>query len=53
MELACRGYLREPLGEVDVGNWPCTYDDHFAGPLRAVLEQVLTACIGFATAADR
>ena len=53
MELACRGYLREPLGEVDEGNWPCTYDENFAGPLRAVLEQVLTACIGFATAADR
>jgi formiminoglutamase len=47
MELACRGYLREPLGEVDVGNWPCVYDEGFAGPLRAVLQQVLTACIGF------
>jgi formiminoglutamase len=51
MELACRGYLREPSGEVDLGNWPCPYDEDFAAPLRAVLEQVLTACIAFASAA--
>ena len=51
MELACRGYLREPLGNVDERNWPCAYDAGFAEPLRAVLEQVLTACIAFACAA--
>jgi N-formylglutamate deformylase len=51
MELACRGYLREPTGEVDVANWPCPWDEGFAAPMRAVLEQVLTACIGFAAAA--
>jgi len=51
MELACRGYLREPLGEVDEANWPCTYDEGFAAPLRAVLERLLTACIRFAIAA--
>jgi formiminoglutamase len=49
MELACRGYLREPQGEVDVANWPCPWDEAFAAPMRAVLEQVLTACIGFAS----
>jgi N-formylglutamate deformylase len=48
MELACRGYLREPDGEVDAGNWPCEFDEAFAAPMRAVLEQVLTACIAFA-----
>jgi N-formylglutamate deformylase len=48
MELACRGYLREPAGEVDVANWPSPWDEAFAAPMRAVLEQVLTACIEFA-----
>ena len=51
MELACRGYLREPLGGVDEGNWPCAYEERFAAPLSAILEQVLTACIRFASAA--
>jgi formiminoglutamase len=49
MELACRGYLREPAGAVDEGNWPCAWDEGFAAPMRAVLERVLTACIGFAS----
>jgi N-formylglutamate deformylase len=48
MELACRGYLREPA-QVDENNWPCPYDEGFADPMRAVLERVLTACIGFAS----
>lgn len=49
MELACRGYLREPAGAVDAGNWPCAWDEGFAAPMRAMLERVLTACIGFAS----
>jgi formiminoglutamase len=49
MELACRGYLREPLGAVDESNWPCAWDEAYATPIRAVLQQVLTACIGFAS----
>ena len=52
MELACRGYLREPLGEVDEANWPCAWDEGFAAPMRAVLERVLTTCIGFASEAQ-
>ena len=52
MELACRGYLREPLGAVDEGTWPCAWDEGFAAPMRAVLEQVLTTCIGFASEAQ-
>jgi N-formylglutamate deformylase len=50
MELACRGYLREPLDCVDERNWPCVWDEAFAAPMRAVLEQVLTACLAFAQA---
>jgi N-formylglutamate deformylase len=48
MELACRGYLREPLGEVGAADWPCAYDARFAAPLRAVLTRVLRACLAFA-----
>jgi formiminoglutamase len=48
MELACRGYLREPQGEVDVANWPCPWDAAVAAPIRAVLQQVLGACLAFA-----
>ena len=49
MELACRGYLREPEGEVTSATWPCGWDEAFAAPLRGVLERVLNACIGFAS----
>jgi N-formylglutamate deformylase len=51
MELACRGYLREPEGPVDAGNWPCDYAEDFAAALRAPLKQVLEACLAFAAAA--
>jgi N-formylglutamate deformylase len=51
MELACRGYLREPRGEVDVSNWPCPWDEATAEPLRGVLQQVLGACLAFASTA--
>jgi N-formylglutamate deformylase len=51
MELACRGYLDEPQGEVDLANWPCPWDDAVAAPMRAVLQQVLSACLAFAAAA--
>ena len=47
MELACRGYLREPAGEVTSASWPCTYDETFAAPLRAVLARVLDACLAW------
>jgi N-formylglutamate deformylase len=48
MELACRGYLREPAGAVEEAYWPCAWDEGFAAPMRVVLERILTACIGFA-----
>jgi N-formylglutamate deformylase len=49
MELACRGYMREPLGSVSQGVWPTAYSDEVAGPMRAVLTRVLQACIRFAS----
>jgi N-formylglutamate deformylase len=52
MELACRGYLREPGGSVKPSDWPCEYDDTVAAPLRAVLQRLLDACLRFATAAS-
>lgn len=41
MELACRGYLREPAGAVDEGNWPAAYDPAVAEPMRETLREVL------------
>ena len=52
MELACRGYLREPAG-VNTGNWPATWDAVFAEPMRVILARVLTACLAFARGAAR
>ncbi len=48
MELACRGYLREPIGPVDETNWPTPYDPAFAAPMRAALSDILQACLRFA-----
>lgn len=49
MELAMRGYLREPVGPVDEGNWPPAYHDTFAAPMRDTLGRVLEACLAFAS----
>jgi formiminoglutamase len=51
MELACRGYLREPTGAVDASNWPAPWDEAAAAPMQALLQQVLAACLEFATVA--
>lgn len=48
MELAIRGYLREPIGPVDESNWPPAYDPAFAAPMKATLRRVLDACLAFA-----
>jgi formiminoglutamase len=48
MELACRGYMREPLKSVSKGEWPTPYAEEVAGPMRAVLTRVLAACVRFA-----
>lgn len=47
MELAIRGYLREP-GEVNETNWPPPHDEAFAAPMKATLRKVLEACLEFA-----
>ncbi len=48
MELACRGYMAEPVPHVDEANWPSPYAPDQAAPMRAVLERILGACLAFA-----
>jgi formiminoglutamase len=48
MELACRAYMREPLGEVGEPDWPTPYDPEYAAPLRAALIDIFKACLVFA-----
>ncbi len=48
MELACRGYMHEPEA-VDEHSWPTPLDPDHAASLRATLQQVLDACLDFAT----
>lgn len=48
MELACRTYMREPLGPVDESNWPTQYDPAYAAPVRAALTRIFEACLAFA-----
>lgn len=52
MELACRGYLREPQ-VLSSANWPPTFDLQFATPLRTVLRTVLEHCLHFAATLPR
>lgn len=52
MELACRGYLREPPGTVDEANWPAAFDADFAAPMRDTLRAVLGACLEWATTGE-
>jgi N-formylglutamate deformylase len=47
MELACRGYLREPDAPTE-DNWPPRFDTAHAEALCTLLTQVLKACVGFA-----
>ena len=47
MELACRGYMREP-SDVNPSTWPTPYDEGMAEPMRVVLERILTDCVEFA-----
>jgi N-formylglutamate deformylase len=53
MELACRGYLAEPEGELNAGNWPAPYDPARASGLRTTLVRVLEACLSFASVQTR
>lgn len=48
MELACRGYMREPPGSVSEDDWPAPYDPAFAAPMRARLETILKSALDWA-----
>jgi N-formylglutamate deformylase len=52
MELAMRGYLREPA-TLSEESWPAPLDDLIAAPLRVALRDILDACIAFATGRDK
>ncbi len=53
MELACRGYLVEPDGELNVDNWPAPYDSGRAAALRGTLQRILAICLDFASVQSR
>jgi formiminoglutamase len=48
MELACRGYMDDPVEAPTPDTWPSPYRPDQAAPMRAVLTDVLSACIAFA-----
>jgi N-formylglutamate deformylase len=48
MELACRGYMREPVGPVSEGTWPTPFDTDYAAPIRNTLRLILQTCLRFA-----
>ena len=52
MELACRTYLREPLGPVSEADWPPPYDPLFAAPTRETMRAVLAATLDWARRAN-
>jgi N-formylglutamate deformylase len=47
MELACRGYLAEPIGPATPENWPAPFAP--ATPLTEALRAILNTCLAFAT----
>jgi N-formylglutamate deformylase len=49
MELACRGYMREPR-KVGSENWPSPYEPSFAGEMRRTLRDVLQAALDWGRA---
>jgi formiminoglutamase len=48
MELACRGYMDDAAEPPTPATWPAPYDPAQASSMRAVLNDVLTACLAFA-----
>ena len=48
MELACRGYMDDPAEPPTPQTWPAPYRPDQAAPMRAVLSDVLSACLTFA-----
>ena len=52
MELACRGYMREPEGAATPENWPSPYVEAEAARLRATLHAILESAVAFAAEAS-
>jgi N-formylglutamate deformylase len=48
MELADRGYMLDPDGEVSEANWPSPYEPARAETMQGHLRAILTACADFA-----
>lgn len=48
LELACRGYMSDPVEAPAPSTWPSPYDLEVAGPMRETLRSVLNACLAFA-----
>jgi len=48
MELACRGYMREPLGPVSPETWPTPYDPAYAAPMRDALTRLMEGLVAWA-----
>lgn len=48
MELACRGYMREPIGPVTDASWPTPFDARFAEPIARTLREILECCVSYA-----
>ena len=44
MELACRGYIDEPIGP-DPVPWPVAFDPEYARPMTAILLRIIQACL--------
>ncbi len=44
MELACRGYMEEPVGPVSEKDWPATYTEVASASMRRTLARILEAC---------
>ncbi len=45
MELACRAYMREPIGPLGAADWPVAFDEKFAAPTRLLLRRIFTALL--------
>jgi N-formylglutamate deformylase len=48
MELACRGYLKEPVEPLTPDVWPPRFHPDLADKMRVHLTDILTACVAFA-----
>ncbi len=48
MELACRGYMPEPVGPVSPETWPAPYDPEYAAPMRRTLMGLFERLVAWA-----